>query len=224
MICDMVRKSIATLLLPMVLVVTGSCYCQDRAELGSIIDVMRRSHLSGSLEYWGCGYEDGFISRKSPTTIPSPNAVAPPLQVLREMFANDKRDMQVTQEPDGTIRMMEKTVPQDLLKVKIGRISFDDEQKKKPNSMYFHTLVMDFITAMPEVKAYMKDHDISFLPKIINQSMSPHPSFSGELSNVTLSEAMDYMLKTFRGLWIYEECPLDPNRERVVDFSFYSTE
>ena len=42
------------------------------------------------------------------------------------MFANDE-DMQVTQAPDGTIRMVEKSVPQDLLNVKIGHISFDEE-------------------------------------------------------------------------------------------------
>jgi hypothetical protein len=62
---------------------------------------------------------------------------------------------------------------------------------------------------------------------MINQSMSPHPSFSGELNNVTLSEALDYMLKTFRGLWIYEECPAIPaikGNNRIADFSFYSTE
>ena len=140
------------------------------------------------------------------------------------MFANDKEDMLVTQEPDGTIRMTEKTVPQDLLRVRIGHISFDDENKKNPNSMSLHTQVMDFITGAPEVKVFMQDHNISFLPKMINQAMSPHPGFSGELNNVTLSQALDYMLKTFRGLWIYEECPLGPYRGRVVDFSFYSTE
>jgi hypothetical protein len=191
--------------------------------LDSILDVLDRGHLSGSLEYWGCGYEDGYVTRKSPITTTPTNLSAPPLQALREMFANDG-GMQVTQEPDGTIRMVEKTVPQDLLNVKIGHISFDDEQKKKPNSMYFHLLVMDFITGTPEVQAFMKDHSIGFLPKIIKQGMSPHPSFSGELNNVTLSQALDYMLKTFRGLWIYEECPATKGNKRIVDFSFYSTE
>lgn len=218
----MIRGPLVTLILAVALASSGPCACQDRAALGSILDTLHRGHLSGSLEYRGCGYEDGYVIRKFPIATAPANPSAPPLQALRETFANDK-DMQISQEPDGTIRMVEKTVPQDLLNVKIRHISFDDEQKKH-RTMHFHTLVMDFITGTPEVKAFMKGHSISFLPKVINQSMSPHVSLSGELNNVTLPEAMDYMLKTFRGLWIYEECAGSTGNKRIVDFSFYSTE
>lgn len=219
MICEMVRERIVTLLLTVILALGATSYCQEGVKLGSILDPMHRGHLSGSLEYWGCSDEGGYVTRKFPLITTPTNPSAPPLQVLREIFANDN-DIQVTQEPDGTIRMIEKTVPQDLLNVKIAHISFDDEQKKNPSSMYFHISVMDFITKTPEVKAFMKDHNISFSPKMINQAMSPHPSFSGELNNVTLSQALDYMLKTFRGLWIYKECSLGPSKGRTVDFSF----
>jgi hypothetical protein len=222
MIRGMIRGLVVTLLLTAIFALSGPCYCQDRAALGSILEVLHRGHLSGSLEYWGCSDENEYVTRRFPITTTPANPSAPPFQVLREMFANDA-DMQVTQEPDGTIRMVEKTVPQDLLNVKIGHISFDDEQKKN-HSMYFHTLVMDFITGTPEVKAFMKDHSIGFEPKVINQSMSPHPNFSGELNTVTLSQALDYMLKTFRGLWIYKECAGSKGNKRIVDFSFYSTE
>jgi len=86
-------------------------------------------------------------------------------------------DMQVTQEPNGTIRMVEKTLPQDLLSVKVGHISFDDENKKNPNSMSLHIQVMDFITGTPEVNVFMKDYNITFLPKIINQQCHHIPVF-----------------------------------------------
>jgi hypothetical protein len=130
--------------------------------------------------------------------------------------------MVVTQDPDETVRMVEKTVPRDLLNVKIGHISFDD-QKKKDGSMYFDTVVMDFITRAPEVKTFMKDRGISFGPEVINRAMSPHP-VSGELNNVTLGQALDYMSKSFRGLWIYEECRGTKGSNRVVYFFFYNTE
>jgi len=117
MIRGMIRGLVVILLLTVVLALAGPCYCQDRAALDFIIDVLHRGHLSGSLEYWGCGYEDGYVTRKVPITTTPTNPSAPPLQALREMFANDEA-MQVTQEPDGTIRMVEKTVPQDLLNVK----------------------------------------------------------------------------------------------------------
>ena len=33
------------------------------------------------------------------------------------------------------------------------------------------------------------------------------PHISGTLDNITLSEALDYVLKTFPGIWLYENCP-----------------
>jgi hypothetical protein len=224
MIPSMIRGLVVALLLAVVFVLTGPCYCQDQATLWSIAHVLRSGHLSGSLEYRGtCSNDNEYIRRSFPITNTPTSYSAPPLQVLREMFANDQ-DMQVTQEPDGTIRMVEKAVPQDLLNVKIEHISFDEEQKKKPNSMYFHTLVLDFITGAPEVQAFMKDHSIGREPKMINEAMSAHPGFSGELNNVTLTQVLDYMVKTFRGLWVYKECPGNRENKRIVDFSFYRAE
>jgi hypothetical protein len=121
MIRGMIRVHVVILLLAVVFL-PSPCHCQDsqdRAALASILDVMSRAHLSGSLQY---------CNLPANTTPPGPST--PPLQALREMLA-DNKDMQVTQAPDGTIRMVEKTVPQDLLNVKIGHISFDEEQKKK---------------------------------------------------------------------------------------------
>jgi hypothetical protein len=214
MIRGMIRVQLVILLLTVVCL-PSPCHgqdSQDRAALAPILDVLHRDHLSGSLQY---------CNLPANTTPPGPST--PPLQALRQMLA-DNKDMQVTQDPDGTIRMVEKTVPQDLLNVKIGHISFDEEQKKKPNLIYFDILAMDFITGAPEVKTFMKDHGISFGPKVINHATSPHPSFSGELNNVTLAQALDYMLKTFRGLWIYEECPGTIGSKRIVHFFFYGTE
>lgn len=214
MIRAMLGRQIGPLLLSLVSVLASRCHCQDQAELWAIAHVLKSGHLSGSMEYWGrCGDEKQYITRGFPTTTVSRDASAPPLRVLRETFAGD--DVLVTQDPDGTIRLVEKGVPQDLLNVKIEHISFDDEQKKRPNSMYFETLVLDFITKAPEVLAFMKDHRIGLEPKLIKRAVNPHPDFSGELNSVTLSQALDYMLKTFQGLWVNNE------KLRVVDFSFY---
>lgn len=137
------------------------------------------------------------------------------------MFANDE-DMQVTQEPDGTIRMAEKSVPQDLLNVKIGHISFDEEHKAR-YPMNFAKNVLWFITHTQEVETFMRDHDIRQPPQMQNEASSSVPRVSGELNNVTLSEALDYMLKTFPGLWVYENCPGSGKDNRVVVFAFYRT-
>jgi hypothetical protein len=137
------------------------------------------------------------------------------------MFAKDE-DMQVTQEPDGTVRMVEKAVPQELLNVKIEHLSFDDERKKDGAIFSFSPpVVLWFITQAPEVKSFMKSHNIGREPSIINEATTTEPHISGELNNVTLSEALDYMAKAFRGLWVYKECPGNKQNERIVDLYFY---
>jgi len=138
------------------------------------------------------------------------------------MFAKDE-DMQVTQEPGGTIRMVEKGAPQDLLNVKISHISFDEENKRGL-PMYFPKNVLWFITHVPEVETFMKDHGIRQPPQMQNEASSPVPRVSGELNNVTLSQALDYMLKSFPGLWVYENCPGSGANKRVVVFAFYRSE
>ena len=206
-----------------ILVLVGPCWCQFRggqdyrATVEPITEVLRRGKISGSLEYWGSCNDGGPFPDFPPVTTPS-SPSAPPLQTLREMFANDA-DMQVTQEPDGTIRMVERSVPLDLLNVKIGHISFDEEHKTR-YPMFVPKLVLWFITHVPEVETFKKDHGIRQLGGMINQSSSPVPRVSGELNNVKLSEALDYMLKTFPGLWVYENCPGSGENQRVVVFAF----
>jgi len=207
-----------------ILVFVGPCWCQSRggqeyrATAWPIVEVLRRGKISGSLEYWGSCTEGGPFPDFPQVTTPS-RPSAPPLQTLREMFANDA-EMQVTQEPDGTIRMVEKSVPQDLLNVKIGHISFDGEHKTR-YPMNFPKNVLWFVTHVPEVEAFMKNHGIRQPPQMQNEASSSVPRVSGELNNVTLSEALDYMLKTFPGLWVYENCPGSGENKRVVIFAFY---
>lgn len=207
-----------------ILGLVSPCWCQYRAgqdyktAIPLILDVMHRGHLSGSLEYWGNCTDDHISDFPNLST---PKSDSAPLQALREMLAGDK-DMQVTEEPGGIIRMVEKSVPQDLLNVTIGRISFDEENKTG-YPMYFPINVLWFITHTPEVVTFMKDNEIRLVPTMMNQASSPVPRVSGELSNVTVSQALDYMLKTFPGLWVYENCPGDGKFRRVVVFAFYRT-
>jgi hypothetical protein len=85
--------------------------------------VLGAAHVSGSLEYWGRCELDHQLP-----DFPKLHAIEKntdsPVQALREIFSGDDPEMQVTQEPDGTIRMAETDVPQDLLDVRIAHISF----------------------------------------------------------------------------------------------------
>jgi hypothetical protein len=210
-----------------ILVLVSPAWCQVRggqdyqASAWPITEVLRRGKLSGSLEYWGSCKSGGPFPDFPPVMTPPWSPSAPPLQVLRGMFANDE-DMQVTQESDGTIRMVEKSVPQDLLNVKIGHISFDEEHKTR-YPMFVPQMVLWFITHAQEVETFKKENGIKQLGGMINEASSPFPRVSGELNNVTLAEALDYMTKTFPGLWVYENCPGSGEDKRIVIFAFYRT-
>ena len=133
--------------------------------------------------------------------------------------------MQVRQEPNGMIRMVERDVPQDLLAVKIKRVPFGAAEPRELLT-YDPRGALQVILSTPEVVAFMKEHDIGPPHGFENGSRtqsqpSPNdPHISGNLDNVTLSEALDYVLRTFPGLWIYENCPSEI-RKRGVVFIFY---
>lgn len=51
----------------------------------------------------------------------------------------------------------------------------------------------------------------------------PNPgvrSISGELNDVTLADALDYVLKTFPGFWLYQDCETQ-DQQRVVYFGLF---
>lgn len=208
-----------------ILISVGPCWCQLRggqdyqATIKPIVDVLRSGKISGSLEYWGsCNDERNLPDFPSVTIVSSDSK--PPIQVLREMFASNKM-MRVTQDPDGTIRMVETDVPRDVLGVEIAHLSFEAENQRG-NPMFFPGNALRYIISAPEVTTFMKDHDIGRPGLFIHEAVGGGgPRMRGELNNVNLSEALDHMLKTFSGLWVYENCLGNAKSKRVVVFAFY---
>jgi hypothetical protein len=41
------------------------------------------------------------------------------------------------------------------------------------------------------------------------------PQISGDLENVTVSQALDYVLKTYPGFWAYENCQNDSGGRKI---------
>jgi hypothetical protein len=202
------------------------CWGQERdgvsdfAKITLIKDVLKKAQVSASLEYWGrC---DGY--RPSIPDLPQVRTLlqswgGPPLQTFREMFADNPK-MQMTQETDGIIRMVESDIPRDLLDVKISHIPF--------NEVYDAKVAQGAILSAPEVRSFMKVHHIGWRresPVIVGPVTLPTPDMphiSGELDNVSLSQALDYVLETFPGVWVYENCP-GGKKNRLVSFWFFQT-
>ena len=186
-----------------------------------MLQVLDNASLSGSLEVSGrCDLQDfpDFPRFRDPVSNGGP------FQNLHEMLADDLA-MQVTQDPVGIIRMIESGVPTDLLNIRIGHISFEDNVH---NDIYTANDAMRFILWAPEVVAFMKARDIEWpnipdiFPGVLTPSWPPEsPHISGSLDNVTVSEALDYVLRTFPGIWFYENCPQSNKKGRAVYFRFY---
>jgi hypothetical protein len=154
-----------------------------------------------------------------PPNVRAPRSTGSPLDVLRDMFSGDSK-MQVSQDPSGIVRIVQKDVPTDILDVKIHHIVFpprtsDPYQPSEPD----RSLLV--ILSSPEVLSFEKGYDIvppGFrLDGIVRSDL---PSVTGELNDVTLSQALDYVLKTLPGYWMYENCTTEDGR-RAVNFRFY---
>jgi hypothetical protein len=195
-----------------------------RVAVPIVLDALGRAHSSGSLEYWGrCDLDQlPDFPRMQAVEKYSDSAV----ETLRAIFSSDT-EMRVTRDPDGMVRMTEMDSPTDLLNVHISHIAFKWEYDGTGDVLYDPRHALWAILNTPEVRAFLKSHDIGapfkFEEAHIGFQRSPDsPHISGELSNVTLSQALDYVLRTFPGFWVYENCHSTKKR-RVVFFTFFQS-
>lgn len=217
------------LVLPSVLILLSSCLGQERGGTDRTFAVplleriLYTANTSGSLAYWGrC--EPGQPYPDFPALSSPSDDSRPPLEALREVFAKDRR-MEVTQDSNGLIRMFETDVPMDLLDIKIAHLSFGPPNEDQgifngPND------TLQTILSAPEVKAYVATHKIGPFPDAWGGSHSgPHKhQVSGDLYNVTVKQALDYILQTFPGFWIYQNCrSIGGGSDRYVQFRFYES-
>lgn len=187
--------------------------------LSRIMSVLSRANVSGSLEYWG----SCVSGRPDLPNLRAPHQqVKSPVQALRDIFGGDP-NMRVKQDRSGIIRMVETDVPRDLLDLRISHISFSTEAMSR---VYDPKYALRMILQTPEVNGFMKAHNIGPPFDFENANggaaipSEKSPYMAGNLRDVTLSQALDHVLRVFPGLWIYENCPSD-KRKRAVDFTIY---
>jgi hypothetical protein len=202
------------------LFLVGSCLSQDNGGVDQTVTVpvvqkiLSRAQLSGSLEYWGV-CDVSTPRPEFPQLQPVSGHEGFALDVLQEMFADDTK-MRVTQESDGKIRMAKTHVPQDLLEVKIHHLSF-------PSDYHSGAMALYAIVNAPEVIDFM-DRSIGRKTAwegwgMPGQIVIHGPSVPGELNDVTVAEALDYVLQTFPGFWFYQNCH-SPGGGRKISVGF----
>jgi hypothetical protein len=199
----------------------GSCLSQDKGGVDQTValpvvqKILSRAQLSGSLEFWGLC--DSKLRSEFPRLRPISGHEGSALDALQEVFADDTK-MRVTQESDGKIRMVETDVPKDLLEVKIHHLSF-------PSDYHSGAMALYAIVNTPEVIDFM-DRNIGRkvawegwgLP---GQIVIHGPSVPGELNDVTVAQALDYVLHTFPGFWMYQNCH-DSEGNRKISVGFFN--
>jgi hypothetical protein len=215
------KHSIATffgLVATWALVPVSSCLSQERIQ--SITDVLSRAHVSGSLAYWSPALcrPESFRYPSFPEVLPTSYSGSPS-DTLRKMFANDPK-MRVTQERGGIVRMAEADVPNDLLDVKIHHVLFD-LSRFGPVAFGGPNMELQKILLAPEVQAFKSTHEIGPFSafRLQGDATSYSAHVTGELNDVTVSQALDYVLQTFPGYWIYGNCTSERG-DREVFFWF----
>jgi hypothetical protein len=90
---------------------------------------------------------------------------------------------------------------------------------------------LNVILDAPEVQSFMEANRIEkpfdptggppwILPMLKTTPGPGVPNISGELKDVTLADALDYIVKTFPGFWLYQECESSAGK-RVVYFGLF---
>jgi hypothetical protein len=194
-------------------------YLSDIDTSQTILHFLWEGGVSGSLEY-----RSQCRSPKASPRFPKARALpenwkGSPLDALQEVFAADPR-IRVTEDSDGTLRMVDSEAPADLLSVTISHISFGE--------VYDQLTAQGLILSAPEVKTFMRAHDIEWIPtpaNFVSPPRSPSPGMrhiSRDLNNVTMRQALDHVSKTFPGFWVYENCSGELRNHVSIQFFLYT--
>jgi hypothetical protein len=193
--------------------------------LRPLLQALHRSGVSASLEF--SGHCAGFPGDIPHLRVPS-SSEGSPLRVARETFSDDPA-MHISPDLDGTIRITESGTSTELLDAKISHVSFEKNGAPLQYAAYeaSHALYYVILKA-PEVLDFAKAHDIQipFVGMVGtqpgNQIPSDWPHVPRSMDNLTLSQALDHLVKTFPGIWVYENCPAGDGKGRVAAFWLFS--
>jgi hypothetical protein len=217
--------SVCRIAMAVLLALVGSCLSQEKGGVDQgvarpeVQRILSSEGRSGSLEYWGfCDPNKDWPDFPEPRSVSNRKGSA--LDLLQWMFADDPK-MRVIQERDGKIRMVEADVPQDLLQVKIHHISFSmpytDGAIAHSGPMAVYALLNT-----PEVIAFMDQNIGRKVPwegwGMPGQLVLEGPSVP-ELNDVTVEQALNEVLQTFPGFWLYQNCH-DPQGRRKISVGF----
>jgi hypothetical protein len=185
-------------------------------ELGPVFDVLRQ------------GGQSAFVELSGPCNLPSLPRVPQfntafhtnrsALEQLQEVVRGS--GMRVSRSSDGIFLVRPKSVPRDILSIRIAHVVFEDYSGA---DVYSANAALEAVLKAPEIVHYAMNHDISLGPRarggswIIRAKRLPPsgPHLSGSMDNVTLRQAIQRIFQTFPGeILVYWDCP-KPLKRRI---------
>jgi hypothetical protein len=183
--------------------------------LNAVASVVEKTNHSVIIEY----KTSGKFMLPNPIQITPVSIHADTAQTITEMLASDGR-FSVVADPDGTLMVIEHGLSQDVLNIRFKRITLSDEQRFNPD------LAMNAVLEAPEIKAYLRTHDVG-LPVDIGGFISPArpdlPHLPSMIENMTVLDAMKHIIAVFPHTGTYKES-IDSRGRRVVAFGFVDAE
>jgi hypothetical protein len=185
-----------------------------------LLEIFDSAKVSGSLAFSGrC--DEGYVPGL-PTFRP-PSGAAASLEERLSTALPEHPTLQVTEHGKDIVRIVEPGISDDVLDVRISHVSFR-------GVAYDPNVALRDVLEASEVVAFMKAHDVELPSRMSGGGVQGNPlgvwppekpHISGHLDNVTLGEALDFLLKTFPGVWVYETCPVIGDKKRQVYFGFF---
>jgi hypothetical protein len=171
-----------------------------------VAKVLEDYRQPGSLVYSAHYYESGGLSDSFRVVMPSRGGTA--VETLRQAFRNEPTVSVSKEEKGAIVRIIGGNVKTDLLDTKITTISFRNEEDPRD--------AVARILALPELKAYMEHHRMQFI--VTSEGIGPSQRakpLNLILTDITLSESLDRVIKNFPGFWIYKEGATPQGERRV---------
>jgi hypothetical protein len=153
--------------------------------------------------------------------VQSPSKDKTGVAAVREIFENDK-NVTVTEEPVGTIRIWIGQVPTDFLQTQLSSVTFDPLQQYNPRD------AIAAIESTKEVELAIRSLRLTEPLKLASTVAEPEkdlPHLPAVIKDLTMEQALDLIAKTWagEGIVIYGVCaePADSSREKPFFIDYH---
>lgn len=176
----------------------------EQAVIGYLRPVLRSIGKGARIYYWGvcdAGIGDQVAFPEIETHPPSKLKTG--LVAIREIFWNDK-DVTVTAEHSGIVRIRIGKVPDKILQTRISTLTLTPLEQYDPEWTIYA------VENTEEIKSAARKLGVRSVPSspglanIITTPGSPH--LPASMENVTIEQVLDLTAKTFKGIIIYGVC------------------